>query len=76
MVRMVNLPFSFVNLTRCISSNKQIQTQNIKHMATHCLAGYLLVRTLYSQEMFVTNVANNSNAYRGKYFAQYKLIIN
>ena len=45
-------------------------------MATRCLAGYLLVRTLYSQEMFVTNVANNSNAYRGKYFAQYKLIIN
>ena len=55
MVRMVNSPFSFVK-TRCkFEQCKQIQTKY--NLVINCLAG-LLIKTLFSQEIFVTSVGD------------------
>ena len=51
----------------------------LKHLATRCLAGSL-VKTLFSQEIFVGDLKLNSKCrqqfkfFPGKYFVQYKLI--
>lgn len=62
-----------------------MNTNIYKYLATHCFAR-LLVKTLFSQEIFVTSVGDLKLNYKCRqqflkllflgYFAQYKLILN